>query len=78
MTGATRTLAYSDRTLFFNHGCRAKEREVNSWMETASQSSRELDAAEAEAQRAREGAKRLEAEVQRLAHQLHEVEGAYK
>ncbi len=47
-------------------------------METASVSSREVDAAEREARKAREGATRLEAEVKRLSTHLAGLNSSYR
>lgn len=47
-------------------------------METASASSRGVDAAEREAQKAREGATRLEAEVKRLSTNLADLNSSYR
>ena len=47
-------------------------------METASVSSRGVDVAEREAQRAKEGANRLEAEVKRLSTSLADLNTSYR
>ena len=47
-------------------------------METASVSSRGVDQAEREAQRAREAASRLEGEVKRLSSSLADLNGSYR
>lgn len=47
-------------------------------METASVSSRGVDVAEREAQKAREGASRLEAEVKHLSHSLADLHTSYR
>ena len=56
--------------------CRTKEQQIQEWMETASVSSRGTDVAEKEASRARESARRLEAEVQRLSTHLSQAQAA--
>ena len=47
-------------------------------METASMSSRGVDQADREAQRAREAASRLESEVKRLSNRLADLNGSYR
>ena len=47
-------------------------------METASMSSREVDLAEKEARRAKEGSTRLEAEVKRLSTQVADLNTSHK
>ena len=57
---------------------RERERVVDQWMETASMSSREVDVAEREAQRAREASSRLESEIKRLSNSLADLNTSYR
>ena len=58
--------------------CRERERAVEQWMETASMSSRGVDAAEREAQKARQASSRLESEVKRLSNSLADLNTSYR
>eukprot|EP00884_Botryococcus_braunii_P006227 jgi/Botrbrau1/15605/Bobra.0264s0005.1 len=59
-----------DQILQLEHASRAKDAEIQDWMENASVSSRGLDTAELEAERNRQEGARMATELQRLHHQL--------